>query len=497
MEYTPVDDASMARGFSGQRKAQIVRLPGASTASDMVRARSCWQDVKAHAETIMNIVICLNTLQMGIAGEWKVQEYPSLRPVYTGVDFAFNLIYVVEVFINLAVKECQYFCDPWLVTDLAVTSVGVYSFIEELQSENSANHTALGAIRIARLIRLVRLVRILRVMKSVPELVMVVQGLMRALRSLGWVLLLMVLVQFVFAVFFTNVVDNDIFDRNFFEDSGHAMLTLIDISIMAEWGSIVRPVMEHQPALILPFIIYILITAFGMLNVMIGVIVESTAQAKTDIMLDNRRSAVERAVLVWKKVIHDRNLSAKDIQDCATEEEKQKKTIQRREATHEILHQLLGEEDGIPFPHGLTPEDIYDLLDFDAGGDLSLKEFEEGLERLLFGDSFQLTCLILTLIGKMRRERQKGEETHTADVRKLLQHIGGDALLSEHSSPTGMKHRVDLQALQSSVAELSQRMERLETTVGGIAASTAQQVLEGLAVANASKKAAGFKMGIG
>ena len=58
------------------------------------------------------------------------------------------------------------------------------------------------------------------------------------------------------------------------------MLTLLDIAVLAEWNEIVRPVQAHQPWLLLVFILFLLITAFGMLNVMIGVIVDSTAAAK-------------------------------------------------------------------------------------------------------------------------------------------------------------------------------------------------------------------------
>lgn len=58
----------------------------------------------------------------------------------------------------------------------------------------------------------------------------------------------------------------------------------------------------------------------------------------------------------------------------------------------------------IRLPHGLDPEDVISLLDFDGSGDLTLKEFETGMRRLLFGDPFQHTCLTMTLIGKQRKE---------------------------------------------------------------------------------------------
>jgi len=224
-------------------------------------------------------------------------------------------------------------------------------------------------------------------------------------------------------VFFTATVDNGIFEMPYFYDTAHASLTLIDIAILAEWGDIVRPVMDDQIALLPFFFVFLLITSFGMLNVMIGVIVESTAEAKHDIELENRAVKIAKAEATWKHKIHAERLSNPDIQNCATEEERHKKTVRRKEATYEILQELLDDPEGIPFPHGLNTQDIYDLLDFDAGGDLSLDEFKGGLERLLFGDSFQLACLTLTVVAKLRRERTVAEHRDSDRFNKIMRHM--------------------------------------------------------------------------
>jgi len=52
----------------------------------------------------------------------------------------------------------------------------------------------------------------------------------------------------------------------------------------------------------------------------------------------------------------------------------------------------------------LSADDVISLLDFDASGNLSQHEFVQGLKRLLLGDEFQLTCLTLTVMGKLRKE---------------------------------------------------------------------------------------------
>merc|ERR1712203_1062791 len=59
------------------------------------------------------------------------------------------------------------------------------------------------------------------------------------------------------------------------------------------------------------------------------------------------------------------------------------------------------------FPHGWTPKDLVTLLDWDGDSALNYKEFLGGLERILLGDDFQLTCLTLATMGKMRCEHRE------------------------------------------------------------------------------------------
>merc|ERR1719352_2000031 len=62
-----------------------------------------------------------------------------------------------------------------------------------------------------------------------------------------------------------------------------SMFTLFSVVILAEWPEIVRPICEQQVYMFPFFILFIVLTTFGLANVIIGVIVDNTFQAAAQI----------------------------------------------------------------------------------------------------------------------------------------------------------------------------------------------------------------------
>merc|ERR550514_1627976 len=58
-----------------------------------------------------------------------------------------------------------------------------------------------------------------------------------------------------------------------------AMYTLFCVVILAEWMELGRALVEYQPAMIFFFLVFIIFTTFGVMNVIIGVIVDNTMVA--------------------------------------------------------------------------------------------------------------------------------------------------------------------------------------------------------------------------
>jgi len=419
----------------------------------------------------MTSIILLNIVEMGVEGQWKESKHPTMALYYDVFNAVFSVFYVAEIVIGVIDQRLNFFCHGWNIMDSIVTLLGVVNLLIESEA-----HMGQSAIKMIRLLRLIRLVRVIKIMKSVPALRVVVFGLMKAINGIGWVILLLFLAIFIFSIIATETIDNDLFEIDFFSDTARSAITLLDIAIMAEWGSIIRPIMHSQPMLLPLFLLFLLISSFGMLNVMIGVIVDSTTESKRDMVLDERISKIQAASLTWHDRIHAKALSATDIRKSRTEVERLAKQKQREQATYDILQELIDDKDGIDFPSGLSPQDIYELLDFDAGGDLTHDEFIQGLERLLLGDAFQHTCLTMTLIGKLRRERVVSDEYQNRLLKQILEQQGAAEIPMPGNGSSKSEETAELRAglqglIQENSKQLSSRIDEISGVLQGLTAS--------------------------
>jgi voltage-gated sodium channel len=376
-------------------------------------------------------VVITNVLQVGIE-----LQFPARHCIWFLCNVIFAICYVVEMAVKLLNYGTGYFTlkpegdknwAKWNILDFSLTILALlqvsYSVsplegserlwcgacIPRLNAHHhlSAHHKLLGLMR---MLRFARVIRLIKVMKNIPELVMVIDGVRNAMKSLSWVLVLQAIFVYSFAVFFCITIGEDeelgehfVGPLAYFGTLANSLLTMMSIAIIAEWDKIVRPVYHQKPIFLVFFAFFLMATAFGMMNVMIGIIVDSTQLARKDLETENNHKRMAEAEEMWKQMIHNAHLRTEEIADTSDEHEREVMSRKRLELIKDILQTIIDRE-VINVPLGLTPDDLINLLDFDGSGDLSSTEFRAGMERLLFGDHFQHTCLTMTLIGKFRKE---------------------------------------------------------------------------------------------
>merc|ERR1712031_136803 len=146
-------------------------------------------------------------------------------------------------------------------------------------------------------------------------------GLVKSLQGLFWVLFLLFAEIYIFAVFFTMVVNEEDygidFQQEYFSDMAHSMMTLLNIAILAEWGEIVRPVLRHQPMLLPCFIVFVFVSSFAMLNVMIGIICDNISEARKELENNENEKQLEKARAIWDENIYARGLGQEHIRQSA------------------------------------------------------------------------------------------------------------------------------------------------------------------------------------
>ncbi len=220
-------------------------------------------------------VISVNGVTLGLATSDAVVAWSQgIIPLVNRGILAF---FVIELALRMIAHGGRFFRDPWSIFDLGIVAVSL--------APDGGAYSVLRALRILRLLRL---------LSQLARLRMIVESLLRALPSIGWIAILLVLVYYVFAVMGTELY-GDTFPQ-WFGSVGASMYTLFQVMTLESWSqAIARPVMDEHPGAWLYFVSFILVSAFTVLNLFIGIIVNSMQSMHWEEEEDKRVASEESA----------------------------------------------------------------------------------------------------------------------------------------------------------------------------------------------------------
>ena len=204
--------------------------------------------------TILAIII-MNAVTLGLETSDSVMA--RMGSLLLTLDAIFLTIFVIEIAARLIAHGARFWRDPWSVFDFTVVAVALIPTTESLSG-----------------LRALRILRALRLISAVPSMRRVVAGLFRAIPGMTAVVALLALIFYVFSVMATMLY-GDTFPE-YFGTIGESAYSLFQIMTLESWSQgIVRPVLEVHPLAWLFFIPFILMTSFAVLNLFIGIIVDS------------------------------------------------------------------------------------------------------------------------------------------------------------------------------------------------------------------------------
>jgi len=200
-------------------------------------------------------VIAFNALTLGLETSSTVMAHAGAPLMF--IENAILAIFVAEISLKLIAFDRRFFHSAWNVFDFLIVAIALVP--------------ASGPFAI---LRALRILRVLRLLAKVPRLRQLIEALLRALPSIGWIVFLLGMVFYIFGVMGTQLF-GDAFPR-LFGTLGRTMYTLFQIMTLESWSmAIARPVMEQFPWAWPYFVLFILITAFTVLNLFIGIIVNT------------------------------------------------------------------------------------------------------------------------------------------------------------------------------------------------------------------------------
>lgn len=363
-------------------------------------------------------MILSNTVLVGCEVEhMSHNELTSVHFVQT--QYALNVWYTIELCLRIFADGRQFFMASdgewrWNWMDIGLVSTSIIDMIvANLDAEKEgSNGVKFGLmIRSIRLMRMLRTLRILRTLRFFSTFRKMVFALAMSMQNLFWSLVMLFIVMYFFAVWFTAGVSDCLLGRvegcdvkdEHIDDLHHkfgsvpnSMFTLyLSIAEGYHWGPASALLLEVDPGLFAVFLGYIQLTIFGVLNIVEAVFVESavlSTQHSKEFMLEEKKHEHEEFAKQMSTIfgVIDTDgsgiINLEELGECLADER---------------LQMYLAALD-LDTSDAAT---LFTLLDWDDSGSIDINEFCEGCLKLK-GEarSFDINCLLY-------------------NVRKLAKHI--------------------------------------------------------------------------
>lgn len=219
-------------------------------------------------EFFVIFIIIISALEIGA----KTYELPDQAVAFTKIlDLFITIFFLIEIVIRFIAEpnKRQFFKSGWNVFDFLVV---VISLIPIDDSE------------MALLARLVRVFRVLRMVSVIPELRILINSLIKALPQLGYVMLLMFIIFYIYAAvgsFLFQTINPELWGN-----IAISMLTLFRVMTFEDWTDVQYETMDVYPMSWMYYLSFIFFTAFAFLNMVIGIVVnvmeEEHAKARAE-----------------------------------------------------------------------------------------------------------------------------------------------------------------------------------------------------------------------
>jgi voltage-gated sodium channel len=218
-------------------------------------------------------VIVVNAITLGLETSKAVMA--RYGDVLHFADRLMMGIFVAEIAARMIVFKGKFWRDPWSLFDLVVVGV-----------------TLIPATGNLSVLRALRILRALRLISAIPSVRRVVGSLLSAIPAMGSIVLLLLLINYVFAVLTTKLYGEAF--PEMFGTIGASLYTLFQIMTLEGWsGDVVRPVMAKFSYAWAVFLPYIVVVTFAVLNLFIGIVVDAMQQQSNEAR-DDMIEATER-----------------------------------------------------------------------------------------------------------------------------------------------------------------------------------------------------------
>ncbi|ERE67809.1 voltage-dependent T-type calcium channel subunit alpha-1G-like protein [Cricetulus griseus] len=259
---------------------------------------------------VVLVIIFLNCITIAMERP-KIDPHSAERIFLTLSNYIFTAVFLAEMTVKVVALgwcfgEQAYLRSSWNVLDGLLVLISVIDILVSMVSDSGTK--ILGMLRV---LRLLRTLRPLRVISRAQGLKLVVETLMSSLKPIGNIVVICCAFFIIFGILGVQLFKGKFFvcqgedTRNItnksdcaeasyrwvrhkynFDNLGQALMSLFVLASKDGWVDIMydgldavgvdqQPIMNHNPWMLLYFISFLLIVAFFVLNMFVGVVVEN------------------------------------------------------------------------------------------------------------------------------------------------------------------------------------------------------------------------------
>nr|XP_019586529.1 PREDICTED: voltage-dependent T-type calcium channel subunit alpha-1G isoform X17 [Rhinolophus sinicus] len=259
---------------------------------------------------VVLVIIFLNCITIAMERP-KIDPHSAERIFLTLSNYVFTAVFLAEMTVKVVALgwcfgEQAYLRSSWNVLDGLLVLISIIDILVSMVSDSGTK--ILGMLRV---LRLLRTLRPLRVISRAQGLKLVVETLMSSLKPIGNIVVICCAFFIIFGILGVQLFKGKFFvcqgedTRNItnksdcaeasyrwvrhkynFDNLGQALMSLFVLASKDGWVDIMydgldavgvdqQPVMNHNPWMLLYFISFLLIVAFFVLNMFVGVVVEN------------------------------------------------------------------------------------------------------------------------------------------------------------------------------------------------------------------------------
>ncbi|XP_032727990.1 voltage-dependent T-type calcium channel subunit alpha-1G isoform X31 [Lontra canadensis] len=295
---------------------------------------------------VVLVIIFLNCITIAMERP-KIDPHSAERIFLTLSNYIFTAVFLAEMTVKVVALgwcfgERAYLRSSWNVLDGLLVLISIIDILVSMVSDSGTK--ILGMLRV---LRLLRTLRPLRVISRAQGLKLVVETLMSSLKPIGNIVVICCAFFIIFGILGVQLFKGKFFvcqgedTRNItnksdcaeasyrwvrhkynFDNLGQALMSLFVLASKDGWVDIMydgldavgvdqQPVMNHNPWMLLYFISFLLIVAFFVLNMFVGVVVENFHKCRQHQEEEEARRREEKRLRRLEK--KRRNLMLDDV----------------------------------------------------------------------------------------------------------------------------------------------------------------------------------------